>query len=138
MRQYPVRRQIGQRRRRHSPLDAVDLVRHPESLADEAIQSRARHVGSPRSFPGPTDLSRDFLLPGLSRIEPARDQKQVLQGRFAGPRAQDSIGLAGLRRPADQGLEDLTPAVSRRRAVERRVEDLDAIAGTDVQDFPGL
>ncbi len=135
MRQYPIGRQIGQRRRGHPRLDAVDLVRHPQRLGDEAIQSRTRDVRCARRLPRSTDLSRDLLLPRLGGIETARDEKQVFQGRLTRPRTQDPIGLTGLRRPPDQRLEYLAPAVSRRGAVEGRVEDFDAVTGTHVQDL---
>src|SRR6185312_9035452 len=104
---------------------------------DQAIESGAGHVGGAGGLPGTADLGGDLLLARLRGVQPASHQEQVLERRLAGPGTQHPVCLARLRLAAEQRLKNFAPAIQGRGAIERGVQDLNPIAGPEVENFRG-
>src|SRR5215831_1282040 len=111
---------------------------HTERLTHEAVQHRAAGVSCARVLPGAAQLRSDLVLTGLRRIEPTGHEEQMLDRRLAGPRAEDSCRLPGCGLAPRQDAEDLLARVARSTPILGRVQHLDAIAGTDVEDLGSL
>jgi hypothetical protein len=59
----------------------------------------------------------------------------MLYRGFACPGPENARGLSSVRLSADECTEDFAAGVTCRCAISHRVEDFDAVAGTDVKDL---